>query len=150
MTPVHYTTTVQVPNVPASLTVSGRNKTNIIIGGVLAGIAVGATACDDRAVREHGLDDGVGVVPVLAADLRHRHEHVLPRGLLPHEDGQQLGAGQSAAAVGQCICGVAPSSGFFMANASGVTSAQPMPSSHNVSMKASVVACACTMPYTTA
>ncbi|HEY1586695.1 MAG TPA: CsgG/HfaB family protein, partial [Polyangia bacterium] len=44
VTPVHYTTTVQVPNAPAHLTVSGINKTNIIIGSVLAGIALGATA----------------------------------------------------------------------------------------------------------
>ena len=44
VTPVHYTTTVQVPNAPAQLTVSGLNKTNIIIGSVLAGIALGATA----------------------------------------------------------------------------------------------------------
>lgn len=43
-TPVHYTTTVQVPNGPTHLTVSGLNKTNIIIGSVLAGIALGATA----------------------------------------------------------------------------------------------------------
>ncbi|HEY2748052.1 MAG TPA: CsgG/HfaB family protein [Polyangia bacterium] len=43
LTPVHYTTTVQVPNAPTHLTVSGLNKTNIIIGAVLAGIALGAT-----------------------------------------------------------------------------------------------------------
>ena len=44
LTPVHYAQTVEVPNGPSSLTVSGRDKTNLIIGSVLAGVALGATA----------------------------------------------------------------------------------------------------------
>jgi TolB-like protein len=44
LTPVHYTQTVEVPAGPSSLTVSGKNKLNLIIGSVLAGVALGATA----------------------------------------------------------------------------------------------------------
>ena len=44
LAPVHYTQTVEVPSQPSSLTVSGKNKLNLIIGSVLAGVAVGATA----------------------------------------------------------------------------------------------------------
>jgi TolB-like protein len=44
LTPVHYTQTVEVPAGPSSLTVSGKNTTNLIIGAVLAGVALGATA----------------------------------------------------------------------------------------------------------
>jgi TolB-like protein len=43
LTPVHYTQTVKVPAGPSSLTVSGLDKTNLIIGSVLAGVALGAT-----------------------------------------------------------------------------------------------------------
>ncbi len=42
--PVHYTQTIDVPAQPSSLTVSGKNKVNLIVGAVLAGVAVGATA----------------------------------------------------------------------------------------------------------
>lgn len=44
LTPVHYSQSVDVPARPAALVVDGRNKTNLIIGSVLAGFAVGATA----------------------------------------------------------------------------------------------------------
>jgi TolB-like protein len=44
LTPVHYTQTVDVPARPSALTVSGRNKVNLIVGSVLAGVALGATA----------------------------------------------------------------------------------------------------------
>ncbi|MGZ3438557.1 MAG: CsgG/HfaB family protein [Polyangia bacterium] len=44
LTPVHYTQTVKVPAGPSSLTVSGLDKTNLIIGSVLAAVALGATA----------------------------------------------------------------------------------------------------------
>jgi TolB-like protein len=43
LTPVRYTQTVDVPEGPIALEVSGRNRTNVIIGSVLAGVAVGAT-----------------------------------------------------------------------------------------------------------
>jgi TolB-like protein len=43
LTPVHYTQTVKVPAGPSSLTVSGLDKTNLIIGSVLAAVALGAT-----------------------------------------------------------------------------------------------------------
>ena len=44
LTPVHYSTTIDMPPKPAALVVDGRNKTNLIIGSVMAGVAVGATA----------------------------------------------------------------------------------------------------------
>ena len=44
LAPVHYTQTIDVPNQPSSLTVSTKNNLNLIIGSVLAGVAVGATA----------------------------------------------------------------------------------------------------------
>jgi TolB-like protein len=44
LTPVHYTQTVDVPARPSALHVSGKNSLNLIIGSVLAGVAVGATA----------------------------------------------------------------------------------------------------------
>lgn len=44
VTPVHYTQTIDVPAQPSSLAVSGKNKVNLILGAVLAGVAVGATA----------------------------------------------------------------------------------------------------------
>ena len=44
VTPVHYTQTVDVPAKPSSLSVSGKNQTNLIIGSVMAGVALGATA----------------------------------------------------------------------------------------------------------
>lgn len=44
LTPVHYSQQLDVPPRPAALTVDGRNKTNLIVGSVLAGIAVAATA----------------------------------------------------------------------------------------------------------
>jgi TolB-like protein len=44
LTPVHYSTAVEVPPKPAALVVDGRNKTNLIVGSVLAGVAVAATA----------------------------------------------------------------------------------------------------------
>lgn len=44
VTPVHYTQTVDVPAGPSSLTVSGKNRLNLILGSVLAGVAIGATA----------------------------------------------------------------------------------------------------------
>jgi len=43
LAPVHYTQTVDVPARPSSLTVSGKNQTNLIIGSVMAGVALGAT-----------------------------------------------------------------------------------------------------------
>ncbi len=44
LAPTHYTQTIDVPAQPASLTISVKNKLNLIIGSVLAGVAVGATA----------------------------------------------------------------------------------------------------------
>jgi TolB-like protein len=44
LTPVHYSTAVDVPAKPAALVVNGRNQTNLIVGSILAAVAVAGTA----------------------------------------------------------------------------------------------------------
>jgi hypothetical protein len=56
LTPVHFTQTVEVPQAPIALQVSGKNRVNLIVGSVLAGVAVGATGAHHRPLRIERLD----------------------------------------------------------------------------------------------